>query len=47
MLNFCDFVQVYVFSTNHHLNEKKSMYFFYVFDKNALLTPDHVRQHRH
>ena len=20
MLNFCDFVQVYVFSTNHHLN---------------------------
>ena len=21
MLNFCDFIQVYVFSTNHHLNE--------------------------
>ena len=20
MLNFCDFIQVYVFSTNHHLN---------------------------
>ena len=21
MLNFCDFIQVYVFTTNHHLNE--------------------------
>ena len=21
MLNFCDFIQVYVFSTNHHLNK--------------------------
>ena len=21
MLNFCDFIQVYVFSTNHHLKE--------------------------
>ena len=21
MLNFCDFIQVYVFSTNHHLNQ--------------------------
>ena len=20
MLNFCDFIQVYIFSTNHHLN---------------------------
>ena len=20
MLNFCDFIQVYVFTTNHHLN---------------------------
>ena len=22
MLNFCDFIQVYVFTTNHHLNTK-------------------------
>ena len=21
MLNFCDFIQVYVLSTNHHLNQ--------------------------
>ena len=21
MLNFCDFIQVYVFTTNHHLND--------------------------
>ena len=21
MLNFCDFIQVYVFTTNHHLKE--------------------------
>ena len=20
MLNFCDFIQVYIFTTNHHLN---------------------------
>ena len=24
MLNFCDFIQVYVFSTNHHLKDKYS-----------------------
>ena len=24
MLNFCDFIQVYVFTTNHHLNKSKS-----------------------
>ena len=23
MLNFCDFIQVYVFTTNHHLNAIK------------------------
>ena len=23
MLNFCDFIQVFVFITNHHLNAKK------------------------
>ena len=22
MLNFCDFIQVYVFTTNQHLNQK-------------------------
>ena len=27
MLNFCDFVQVYVFTTNHHLNLKESVKF--------------------
>ena len=21
MLNFCDFIQVYIFTTNHHLND--------------------------
>ena len=25
MLNFCDFIQDYVFSTNHHLNAKEIM----------------------
>ena len=24
MLNFCDFIQVFVFTTNHHLNWKRS-----------------------
>ena len=24
MLNFCDFIQVYVFSTNHHLKEAQA-----------------------
>ena len=26
MLNFCDFIQVYVFSTNHHLNTLSSRF---------------------
>ena len=37
MLNFCDFIQVFVFTTNHHLNELSKyifnhnfFYFFYV-----------------
>ena len=30
MLNFCDFIQVYVFTTNHHLNESKLPYFIVV-----------------
>ena len=25
MLNFCDFIQVYVFSTNHHLKAHVSI----------------------
>ena len=25
MLNFCDFIQVYVFSTNHHLNRGQTL----------------------
>ena len=24
MLNFCDFIQVYVFTSNHHLNASES-----------------------
>ena len=28
MLNFCDFIQVFVFTTNHHLNQKEIRYFF-------------------
>ena len=27
MLNFCDFIQVYVFSTNHHLKMPKMVIF--------------------
>ena len=27
MLNFCDFIQVYVFTTNHHLKLFKSVKF--------------------
>ena len=27
MLNFCDFIQVYVFTTNHHLN---GYFLFYI-----------------
>ena len=26
MLNFCDFIQVFVFTRNHHLNARKSIY---------------------
>ena len=26
MLNFCDFIQVYVFTTNHHLKKKLRIY---------------------
>ena len=26
MLNFCDFIQVFVFTTNHHLNETVPLY---------------------
>ena len=31
MLNFCDFIQVFVFTPNHHLNgkNKKKIYFFF------------------
>ena len=25
MLNFCDFIQVYVFTTNHHLNYESTV----------------------
>ena len=24
MLNFCDFIQVYVFTTNHHLKQRRA-----------------------
>ena len=26
MLIFCDFIQVYVFSTNHHLNQSQTLH---------------------
>ena len=26
MLNFCDFIQVYVFTTNHHLKHEEKVY---------------------
>ena len=26
MLNFCDFIQVFVFTRNHHLNDKISLF---------------------
>ena len=31
VLNFCDFIQVFVFTPNHHLNgkNKKKIYFFF------------------
>ena len=39
MLNFCDFIQVYVFSTNHHLKCGTCKYMYDVicqcFDGNA------------
>ena len=33
MLNFCDFIQVYVFTTNHHLNICLSIFPFDAYDK--------------
>ena len=31
MLNFCDFIQVFIFTTNHHLNIQYYLFFsFYV-----------------
>ena len=29
MLNFCDFIQVYVFTTNHHLNDGLKIRMFF------------------
>ena len=29
MLNFCDFIQVFVFTRNHHLNEMSCVHFFH------------------
>ena len=37
MLIFCDFIQVYVFSTNHHLKEEKSFKGFSIFSSGAIL----------
>ena len=37
MLNFCDFIQVYVFSTNHHLKEEKSFEGFSIFSSGGHL----------
>ena len=31
MINFCDFIQVYVFTTNHHLKPLKSVSIVVVF----------------
>ena len=31
MLNFCDFIQVFVLTRNHHLKEKKSFKGFSIF----------------
>ena len=28
MLNFCDFIHVYVFTTNHHLNQETTFVLF-------------------
>ena len=36
MLNFCDFIQVFVFTTNHHLNKKNKLNSFIVFNKISL-----------
>ena len=30
MLNFCDFIQVYVFSTNHHLNNENRTFLSFI-----------------
>ena len=35
MLNFCDFVQVYVFSTNHHLKDKVNISFIRKYIRNS------------
>ena len=38
MLNFCDFIRVYVFTTNHHLKENAHMLYW--------KSVDHVQTHR-
>ena len=40
MLNFCDFIQVFVFTTNHHLN-----LYIACNDRNAFFTSDAVRNY--
>ena len=44
MLNFCDFIQVYVFTTNHHLNITKKIISFRVLSNNlCILRLSHLR----
>ena len=31
MLNFCDFIQVFIFTTNHHLNIQYYLFFLFTF----------------
>ena len=41
MLNFCDFIQVFVFTTNHHLNNSHKKGPIYVSYKNQPFIPSH------
>ena len=47
MLNFCDFIQVYIFTTNHHLNPFNSFQYSFAFLNVLILAFRFVVYHVH
>ena len=38
MLNFCDFIQVFVFTTNHHLKQKRNRKFDFFSERSFFIS---------